>query len=101
MTEAWLLIDEAAIRSASGKPTGGVALAVPRPQDLENIPDPKALMFDLLRQASGASGRRLRDLPVHKLVHRISELITDFSPLVHLPAYSEFSSALAKFIKSY
>jgi hypothetical protein len=39
MLEAWLLLDEAAIRRASGNPNGDVPLDLPPPARIEDIPD--------------------------------------------------------------
>jgi hypothetical protein len=90
MTEAWLFIDEDAIRRASGNPHGRVRLELPAARKLEGRPDPKALLRELLQTASGPGGpRRLkrlhRDLP--ELVQRVAHLIGDFSPLQALPAF--------------
>ena len=41
MTEAWLLIDEAALRSAAGDPRGTVPLSIPAVQQLEELSDPQ------------------------------------------------------------
>jgi hypothetical protein len=57
MTEAWLLLDEAAIRRAAGNPSGQEELQIPPPADLEALPDPKSLLHGLLREASRSSSR--------------------------------------------
>ena len=41
MTEAWLLIDEQAIRTASGNPSGRQAINLPSIRSLETLPDPQ------------------------------------------------------------
>jgi hypothetical protein len=41
MTEAWLLLDEEAIRDSAGRPSSSVSLGLPLPQRVETIPDPK------------------------------------------------------------
>jgi hypothetical protein len=41
MTEAWLLADELAIRSAAGNPNGTESLNLPNVRTLEDLPDPK------------------------------------------------------------
>lgn len=91
MTEAWLLIDEAAIRQAAGNPNGEVILQLPKAAHLEAVADPKKLLRECLIRASEKVGRRLqqfeRDLP--ERAQRVSELITDFSPLRQLPAFRE------------
>jgi hypothetical protein len=94
MTEAWRLIDEAAIRMAASNPNGTVALGMPALRSLENIPAPKTVLHDLLKTASGNTGRRLRNFQVEKAVHRVSELIDDYSPLERLSAYAEFRKRL-------
>jgi hypothetical protein len=87
MTEAWLLIDEGAIRRAAGKPGGRAALNLPQPQRLEEEADPKAVLHQALRDASELQGRRLRDFPVTQRVHRVAELMTDYAVLRILPAF--------------
>ena len=44
MQEAWLLIDEAALRRAAGNPNGTQPLAMPDVQKLEELADPKQLI---------------------------------------------------------
>jgi len=57
MTEAWLLFDEAAIRTAAGNPNGKRVLQLPKMARVENEPDPKELLYELLREASELGGR--------------------------------------------
>jgi hypothetical protein len=90
MTEAWLLIDEGNTRRAAGNPNGKVSLQMPRLRDLESIPNPKSMLHDLLRQASECTGRRLRNLRPAACVHRLAELIDDYSPLRRLCAFQRF-----------
>jgi Domain of unknown function (DUF4276) len=70
MTEAWLLLDEDAIRSVAGRPSGTEPLGLPSVAKVESVPDPKAKLQAALRTASGFSGRRLqkfsRDFPEHR-----------------------------------
>jgi hypothetical protein len=101
MTEAWLLFNETAVRRAAGNPHGTVQLRLPPLNRLEREPDPKVVLRAALETASEARGRRLRqfqrDLPM--LVHRVAELIEDFSPLQSMEAfrffYEELQAALA------
>ena len=60
MTEAWLLLDEAAIRNVVGKPGGRTPLGLPAPERAERVADPKERLRDALRTASGNQGRRRR-----------------------------------------
>lgn len=69
-TEAWLLLDEAAIRTVAGRPNGHQPLHLPRWQDLESVANPKERLKEALVRASELSGRRLvrfrRDFPDHR-----------------------------------
>lgn len=87
MQEAWLLIDEAALRKAAGNPNGTQPLAMPDVQRLEELADPKQLIRDLLRQASELQGRRLERFNWRSSAHRVAEMIGDFSPLYGLAAF--------------
>jgi hypothetical protein len=70
MTEAWLLLDEDAIRVVAGRPSGGESLDLPRLSQIESMPDPKARLQAALEVACGLSGRHLRkfkrDFPAHR-----------------------------------
>ena len=94
MQEAWLLIDEDAIRRAAGNPTGNVPFQMPNLNRIEELPDPKTTLYTLLRTASGLTGRRLRRLNLPWLRHRVAELIVDFSPLYDLPAFEALQNDL-------
>lgn len=98
MTEAWLLFDESAIRRASGNPNGDMPLDLPRTPDIENIADPKEILNDKLRIASGRVGRRLRKFNVRHSVTLIAEYIEDFSPLRRLSAFQELEADIQTII---
>ncbi len=87
MTEAWLLVDEMAIRSAAGNPNGTVPLDLPSLRKLEQVPDPKKVLLGALTTASGLNVRRRSRLAVHERVHRISDYIADYSALMVLSAF--------------
>ncbi len=76
-TEAWLLLDEAAIRMVAGRPRGHRPLGLPRPSEVEEVANPKEKLREVLARASDLSGRRLarfrRDFPNHRrlLLQRI------------------------------
>jgi len=101
MQEAWLLVDESAIRTAAGNPDGQMSLNLPKPKRIEEAPNPKELLFAALRTASGKSGRRLKTLPVAFLRHRVAELTENITTLRGLPAFAalehELTPVLAKF----
>jgi len=94
MTEAWLLFDIVALRQAASNPNGSTLLQLPELRRLEHQPDPKNVLRDLLRQASGLSLRRLKGFPMSDRTHRVAELINDFSPLRILPAFAALESEL-------
>ena len=58
MTEAWLLLNEEAIRMVAGNPRGRNDLSLPKPVDVENLPDPKATLAAVLLEAANVTGRR-------------------------------------------
>jgi hypothetical protein len=103
MTEAWLLFDSAAIRLAADNPNGQARLDLPRVREIEQVANPKKKLADLLCIASEKSGRRLdqfrRDLSGR--VHRVAEVIDDFSPLRVLKAFRKFEDDTLEALTKY
>lgn len=98
MTEAWLLFSEAAIKQAAGNRHSQKNLHLPPLETLEEDPNPKQRLHDSLRCASGLRGRRLNQFPVHQRVHRVAELIDDFSPLRALPAFQALEQEIRRVV---
>jgi len=101
MQEAWFLFDEVALRKAAGNPSGYQPLQLPDTRKLEQIPDPKNTLHGLLCQASGLTGRRLKQFSSEKVsgcVHRLTELVDDFSPLRVLSAFQELEAEIQQVI---
>jgi hypothetical protein len=96
MQEAWLLFDTRAIREAVGNPKGSARLHLPQLSHLEEIPDPKSRLYDLLRAASEFHGRRLKRFNPAKYVYHITECIRDFSPLRELSAFQRLESDIER-----
>lgn len=94
MTEAWLLLDERAIRLAAGNPNGRMPLEMPSIDRLESLPDPKENLFRCLRVASGLRGRRLDQFRAHQKRHLVADHISDFSPLQRLSAFRALADDL-------
>jgi hypothetical protein len=94
MTEAWLLISEPLLRKAAGNPRSTCQLDMPRLRDLERLPNPKTVLHNLLRTASGRRGRKLYQFKPDLAAHRLAELIGDFSPLHQLSAFTAFENSL-------
>lgn len=99
MQEAWLLLDEVALRKAAGNPNGSISLAMPNIKRLEQLSDPKNTLHNLLRQASELKGRRLKQFSIHERVHRVAELIDDFSALRVLSAFQALEDELQTIIR--
>lgn len=92
MSEAWLLVDESAIRKAAGNPNGGDPLNLPLLKDIERLPDPKIKLQDALKNASGLTGRRLKAFkPRPRLV---AEYMKNFDQLRELPAFRRLEQDL-------
>ena len=97
MTEAWLLVDEMAIRTASGNPNGTAALGLPPVRKLEQLNDPKTTLFDALTAASGRSPRRLKSFSPEASRHRVSDLMAScdppsFTTLRALPSFARLET---------
>ncbi len=88
MTEAWLLFDQTAIRRAAGNPSGRVKLDLPRPRDVEALPDPKKVLHALLLIATELGRARRKKVQVGNAARRVSEYVSDFSPLRLLAAFA-------------
>jgi len=99
MQEAWLLISENAIRVAAGNPDGRTPLPLPRVRDLENLPDPKKTLFELIQTGSELTGRRRRKLSLPSARLRIPELIDDFSALRGLSANRAMEEELRQIVE--
>jgi hypothetical protein len=100
MQEAWLLFNESAIRRAAGNPHGRQRLNLPRLDELERLPDPKHHLQELLREASGLSGRRRKKLLVSLYAQRVLELIDDFAPLRRLAAFNALEGEARRVIEA-
>lgn len=99
MTEAWLLVDESAIRQAAGNPLGRMPLNLPALRYIESKADPKGILADALKTASGFTGRRLAKLDFPSLRYRVAELISDHSPLRKLSAFRALEAELIEVIE--
>lgn len=98
MLESWLLFDEMAIRRASGNPNATVRLDLPKLSRIESTKDPKRLLKEALKAASGLKGKRLQKFHPLKKRHLVAEEIADFSPLLQLPAFDHLSGAVEAWV---
>ena len=66
-------------------------MTLPAVRELEGLPDPKAALHDLLREASGLRDRRRRlehfERDLGRCVQRVAEQIENFSLLRQLDAF--------------
>ena len=92
MQEAWLLHDETALREAAGRPSGTEDLGLPPAQRWDKLADPKRVLYDALRTANGAKGRRAKSFKPGRAAHRLADLITDWTPLRTLNAFARLEA---------
>jgi hypothetical protein len=92
MMEAWFLFHKDAIREASGNRNGTVPLLLPPAPD--TLSNPKRVLYDLLRDASERGGRKLKKFKPDVCLHRLADLIRDYSPLRCLRAFVEFEDEM-------
>ena len=92
MTEAWLLLDEAAIRKTVGRPNGRTPLNLPTPREAERRAEPKRILADAFLAASEASGRR--EKRIRRDFSRLRErLLADLpinGPVTQLASWTRF-----------
>lgn len=95
-TEAWLLLDEAAIRRAVGRPQGKVPLGLPKPATVENLARPKEVLQQALQLASEAAGRRLdrirQDFPLQR--RALLQDLPIAGPLEQVPSWTQLRQDL-------
>lgn len=88
-TEAWLLLDEAAIRQVAENPRGRVALGLPTPSVVERIARPKERLAEVLVAASELSGERLKKFRKKFDAHRrtLLQRLDRNGPVSAVPAW--------------
>ncbi|MEV0807329.1 hypothetical protein [Micromonospora sp. NPDC050200] len=94
MTEAWLLLDEAAIRHVAGNPRGRMNLGLPKPHEVESIADPKEVLRTCLLKASDETGRRREAVAKRFNQHRrqLLERLNPDGAVVRLEGWSHLIS---------
>lgn len=99
-TEAWILLDEVAIRRVAGKPGGRQPLNLPRPSRVEHLADPKGALETALVAASGCSGNRLRKFRNKFGQHRriLLEQLPIGGALDHVPAWARLREAISALV---
>lgn len=98
MTEAWLLLDECALRREVGRPRGMESLGLPVQRDVERLPNPKARLHQALLSASSARGRRRRKRFESEWEHYRNRLLENLpvgGPLEQVPSWVRFRNDTA------
>ena len=82
---------------AFGAPSSRNGLTI---SQLEELPDQKADLHELLREASGLQGRRRRQFLAGLRARRFADFIDDFSPLRELAAFRALEDELGRVIEA-
>ena len=92
MTEAWLILDEDAIRRAVGRPNGRTPLGLPTPSEAERRAHPKDILASALLAASDATGRRRERIQrdFGRLRQRLLTNLPIHGPLTQLTSWLRF-----------
>lgn len=93
MTEAWLLCDEDAIRSAVGNTNGASELALPVIGKIESC-EAKNVLDAALTAAVDHNARRRRKFYPQDYRYRVAELCTSRDKLLRLGSYKSFEDRL-------
>jgi len=98
MTETWLMHNEEAIREAAENPQGRQSIMFPKWNKLEDTRQVKELLLNLLRDASGLSGRKLEKFKAYerRRLYRLVELQQEqgFAVLRQLSAFQELEQEI-------
>lgn len=96
MTEAWLLLDEEAIRFVAGNPRGRTPLTLPKRHELERAADPKEVLRDCLLDAASVTGRRrtqlIKRFPQHR--RQLLERLDPDGPVADLSSWDELTQSV-------
>lgn len=103
MTEAWLLLDEAAIRQVAGNPRGRMNLSLPKFHEVESIADPKDLLRTCLLTAADERGRRREAVAKRFNQHRrqLLERLDPTGPIVRLESWNRLVSDIEDAVKGW
>lgn len=98
MTEAWLLVDEVAIRHAVGRPSGQEPLDLPKLREIESRSDPKAILKTALITATGTTGRRRKEATRQWSTYRriLLERLDVDGPVKELRSWQDFVARLRR-----
>ena len=92
MMEAWLLLDESAIRAAAGRVSGREPLRLPSPSRVEDVANPKHVLREALLAAHASTGRRKDRFDPGAALYRVADLVEDWEPLRQLSAFQRLEA---------
>ncbi len=98
-TEAWLLLDEEAIRRVAGRPNGTIQLNLPRPEAIETVSDAKRMLRDAIITASETTGRRRERIKRRfpEIRSRLLRELKKSTSLERLPSWSRLKNDIESF----
>ena len=99
MSEAWLLLDEYAIRRAANNPNGKTPLSLPTATNVESVSDPKDALHQLLKDASELQGRRRKQFQPHRAAVRVADFIDSLDELRDVPAFRRLEEDLLSAVR--
>ena len=77
---------------SAGRPTGTEELGLLPAHRWDKLADPKRVLYEALRAANGARGRRAKSFKPGRAAHRLADLITDWTPLRILIAFTQLEA---------
>ena len=98
MLEAWLMVDESAIRRVAGRPRSTAPIQLPRVAALEGVADPKQALREALLTAGDPRGVRRKKkfkAGIPGLRRQLIENLPVGGALEHLPAWIRFRDNIA------
>jgi hypothetical protein len=100
-TEAWLLLDEKAIREVAENQAGRMSLNLPSPKQVETIANPKERLKEVLAKASGFKGRRLKRFRKNFSLHRreLLEMLDCEGPVSKVAAFRRLVDDISQAIE--
>lgn len=93
MTEAWLLVDESAIRRAVGNPNGRNVIELPSIKRIEQV-DAKLVLDKALTDARAVNARRRGKFRPERFRFNVADQLPELSSLRRLSSYAAFEAEL-------
>ena len=95
-SEAWLLVEEAAIRKAVRNESSRCPLTLPPVASIESQNEPKEVLHEALRDAAEVSGRRRAKFRPEEYCDDVGDRVEDWSVLDRLDAFSALRARLTE-----